>query len=225
MKKIMFLFLLFLVSANAFLFGQIVPMIQSEWHTDSPWNQYCPNIQGSVADAGTGALAVSKIMKFWNYPLNGTGTVSYVDDDLGQINQDLNVNFDWERMSNVLGRQETYFLIRTVAYGIKSDWEIDYTSAEMDDIMTSLVTNFDYSDSMELHDLAISSFFEWRQMINNQLSLGRPVLYQCYAEEVDRTYYIIIDGLNESNRYTYVTSLGDYQHYTTNLTDLLLTDI
>ena len=222
MKKYLFLLLLLLITANTSLFGQVTPMIQSEWHTSSPWNQYCPEVLNTDADAGTGALAVSKIMKFWNYPPAGTGTVSYTDDDLGDIYQNLSYTFDWARMSNVLLRQETLTLIRTVGYGIKSDWEIDYTTSELDDIMTALVTHFSYSNSMEMHDLADTSFFVWRQMINNQLSLGRPVLYQGYAEEVDRNYYIIIDGLNEDNRYTYVTSSGDFEHYTTDLTDLVL---
>ncbi|MFA7056256.1 MAG: C10 family peptidase, partial [Candidatus Cloacimonadales bacterium] len=218
-KRLLLLVVLLVVSTSA-LFGQVASMIQSEWNTISPWNGTCPRIGYTSADAGTGALSVAKIMKYWNYPNQGVGSVSYVDDDLGQINQSLVQSFNWERMANNLYRQETGVLIRTVAYGIKSDWELDYTTADIQDVMASMLANFSYSSSMEYHDLANTSFYQWRQMINEQLSLGRPVLYQGYAEDVDRNYFIVIDGLTVDNRYTYVTSLGTYEHYTTNLTDL-----
>ncbi len=220
MKKKCLFSLLILVMTIFSLYGQIAPMLQSQWNTGSPWNDYCPNVGTQNADAGSGALSVAKIMKFWNYPAQGTGTVSYYDDDLGNINQNLGYSFDWERMSNILERTETKLLISTAGYAIKSDWEEDYTTSTIEDVMYALENNFYYSNSMELHDLSETSIFEWRQMINQQLSLGRPVLYQAYANEVDRNYFIVIDGLNEDNNYTYLTSMGAYQHYTTNLFDL-----
>ncbi len=221
-KKIIVIVLFLLVASISALFGQIDPMIQSEWNTISPWNNYCPNIGANTVDAGTGALSVAKIMKYWNYPDAGVGTASYTDDDLGEINQSLAISFNWSRMSNTLYRFQTASLISTVGYGIESDWETDYSTADIEDVMTSMINNFGYSNSMEYHDLATTSFITWRQMINQQLSLGRPVLYQCYATDVDRNYFIIIDGLTADNRYTFLTSLGTYQHYTTNLTDLVV---
>jgi hypothetical protein len=222
MKKKLVLPLLFCVMVFTSLFGQVEPMIQSQWNTDGPWNGQCPVIQSTRVDAGSGALATAKIMKFWNYPSIGNGTAIYYDDDLGNINQNLQVSFDWERMSNILNRPETQALIAIAGYAIESDWEIDYTTSNLEDIQDALQNNFSYSDSMELHDLASTSIFDWRQMINQQLALGRPVLYQGYAPSVDRYYQIIIDGLNADNRYTYVTSIGNYEHYTTNLTDLII---
>ncbi len=222
MRKCLFLSLLFFVMTISSLMGQITPMIQSEWNTVSPWNGYCPYMETVRANAGTGALSAAKIMKFWNYPDNGSGTANYVDDDLGDISQSLNFEFDWERMSNVLNRTETQLLIAIAGYAIESDWETDYTTTTIEDIQNALENNFSYSSSMELHDLATTSIFDWRQMINQQLALGRPVLYQGYAESVDRYYQIIIDGLTADNRYTYLTSIGTYEHFTTNLTDLVI---
>lgn len=57
------------------------PMITTQWDQDAPYNDSCPSrIEfGSSVRALTGcvATAMAQVMKYWNYPVRGTGTHTY----------------------------------------------------------------------------------------------------------------------------------------------------
>lgn len=53
------------------------PLIQTTWDQGEPfWNQ-CPSKNGSRAYTGCVATAMAQVMKYWNWPVQGTGSKSY----------------------------------------------------------------------------------------------------------------------------------------------------
>ena len=55
-------------------------LVDTKWDQDSPYNLFCPEYAGGPGGrcyAGCVATAMSQIMKYWNHPLQGQGSVTY----------------------------------------------------------------------------------------------------------------------------------------------------
>lgn len=94
------------------------PLIQTKWDQESPYWNLCPGTGKNKAYTGCVATAMAQVMKFWEWPVTGTGSHSYrpLDpnnpvDDYGYYNystrytQTLSANFgqttyDWSNMLN-----------------------------------------------------------------------------------------------------------------------------
>ena len=94
------------------------PLIQTTWDQDDPYWDLCPGTGKNKAYTGCVATAMAQVMKFWNWPVTGTGSHSYrpLDpndpyDMFGNVNyssrytQTLTANFgettyDWANMLN-----------------------------------------------------------------------------------------------------------------------------
>lgn len=94
------------------------PLIQTTWDQDDPYWNLCPGTGKNKAYTGCVATAMAQVMKFWNWPVTGTGSHSYrpLDpndpyDTFGNVNyssrytQTLTANFgettyDWNNMLN-----------------------------------------------------------------------------------------------------------------------------
>ena len=94
------------------------PLIQTTWDQDDPYWNLCPGSGKNKAYTGCVATAMAQVMKFWNWPVTGTGSHSYrpLDpndpyDMFGNVNyssrytQTLTANFgettyDWDNMLN-----------------------------------------------------------------------------------------------------------------------------
>ena len=52
-------------------------LVQTKWNQNYPYNYYCPEASGGPGGrcyAGCVATAMSQVMKYWNHPLQGTGS-------------------------------------------------------------------------------------------------------------------------------------------------------
>lgn len=94
------------------------PLIQTQWDQESPYWNLCPGTGRNKAYVGCVATAMAQVMKFWEWPVTGTGSHSYQPldpnnpvDDFGNYNystrytQTLSANFgettyDWSNMLN-----------------------------------------------------------------------------------------------------------------------------
>lgn len=95
------------------------PLIKTKWDQDTPFNHFCPGYSSNKAYTGCVATAMAQVMKYWEWPINGTGSHSYkpldvnnpFDEWTGEPNYSqrytstLSANFetttyDWENMIN-----------------------------------------------------------------------------------------------------------------------------
>ncbi len=95
------------------------PLIKTKWDQDTPFNHFCPGYGSNKAYTGCVATAMAQVMKYWEWPINGTGNHSYkpldvnnpFDEWTGEPNYSqrytstLSANFetttyDWENMIN-----------------------------------------------------------------------------------------------------------------------------
>lgn len=81
--------------------------LTSQWHQGSPYNNLCPMGDGGRCLVGCVATAAAQIMRYWNWPLSGTGVYTYTWDgddscDGAVGGRDLSATFsdayDWQNM-------------------------------------------------------------------------------------------------------------------------------
>ena len=82
-------------------------LLTTTWNQNSPYNILCPadsDGPGGHVYAGCVATAAAQVMKYWDSPIQGTGSYSYVPDDNPQYGtQTANfgeTTYDWENMPN-----------------------------------------------------------------------------------------------------------------------------
>ena len=80
-------------------------LVQTKWNQNYPYNYFCPadaNGPGGHAYAGCVATAAAQLMKYWNHPLQGTGSYTYTPADNPQYGpQTANfgeTTYDWNNM-------------------------------------------------------------------------------------------------------------------------------
>ena len=82
-------------------------LVETQWNQNYPYNYFCPedsNGPGGHCYAGCVATAAGQVMKYWNHPLQGTGSYTYTPGDNPQYGpQTANfgaTTYDWDNMPN-----------------------------------------------------------------------------------------------------------------------------
>ena len=83
--------------------GSVSPLIQTKWDQEPYYNAHCPFDKNTNLNTLTGcvATAMAQIMKYWNYPVNGSGYHEYSDPQYGKQKADFgSTSYQWTSMPN-----------------------------------------------------------------------------------------------------------------------------
>lgn len=169
-------------------YNQVVvpPLIQTRWDQGEYYNSLCPFDSaglGNHALTGCVATAMAQVIRYWEYPAQGTGSHSYTC-DYGTLSADFgNTTYNYAMMPDELTSNTPAAQVQEVAklmyhcgvsvdmnYGIIGSGAIlDYSTYAFNTyfgyVMPSFISRHDYSSS------------SWKNIIKNQLDMLRPVLY------------------------------------------------
>jgi hypothetical protein len=168
----------------------VAPMVKTTWNQNPYYNDLCPG--GSVT--GCVATAMAQIMRFWNYPARGTGSSSYCDctssgdtEDYGVLSANYGATtYNWANMPLAINAPNAD--VANLCYQCGVSVNMDYAPSgsgawviTADTIIcaqTSYVKYFGY-DPSTIQGLVRSNYSDslWLSMIENDLSIGRPVQY------------------------------------------------
>ena len=189
--------------------GNMVPaLLATRWNQSPYYNYYCP----AGCPAGCVATAMAQVMKYWNYPVKGTGNAAY-----NTVHGMLSANFDttyydWDNMPNSLSSSSTMQEIHAVAelcyhvgVAVEMDYAIEGSGASLVGYgygasgARALRSYFGYSPN--LNGLYKSSYTdaEWIQLLKDELDAGRPVLYAGYDNSAGHAF--VFDGYNSSSQF------------------------
>ena len=164
----------------------ISPLTTTKWNQNAPYNDDCPEQNGSRCVTGCVATAFAQLLKYYNYPTQGTGTHEYDWKTGGkELSFDYgSTTFDWANMMDRYDDQSTETEKEAVAqlmYACGVSVNMDYTSSESGassyDIIRAIIENFNYDQGVEYHERDYYSLSEWEQMVYDNLSNYGPVLY------------------------------------------------
>ncbi|MBO7652750.1 MAG: C10 family peptidase [Bacteroidales bacterium] len=99
----------------------ISQMLTTTWNQAPYYNNLCPYDEQADGRSVTGcvATAMAQVMKYWNWPVRGTGSHSYTSDEhpeYGTMSANFgNTTYDWDNMPNALSSSSSSTEINAVA--------------------------------------------------------------------------------------------------------------
>lgn len=138
-------------------------LVQTQWNQNYPYNYCCPVASdgpGGHVYAGCVATAGAQLMKYWNYPIQGTGSYSYYPEDHPEYGP-LTANFgetvyDWDNMPNTISASSPIEKIQAVGqliYHVGVSVDMNYrpsgSGASTVKLCTVMPQYFFYTEQMD----------------------------------------------------------------------------
>lgn len=167
---------------NGALKAGVSPLIKTTWNQSPYYNAKCPG--GSVT--GCVATAMAQIMKYWNYPKQGTGFHSYKENDYGTLSANFgSTTYDWSSMPNNVTSSNT--AVATLMYHCGVSVNMDYSpqssgayviKADRAVCSESAFTDF-FGYASTVNGVKRSNYTNsaWLTLLKNELDNGRPIEY------------------------------------------------
>lgn len=179
----------------------ISPLIKTRWDQIGYFSELCPvdsNGPGNHVPAGCVATAMAQIMKYYNYPEQGSGSHS-IDDWRwpGQLAANFgNTYYDYSKMPNIVNSVSTEVARLIFHCGISVDMHYFYngSSASIRKVPTALLVYFRYRTS-EYYARAEVPGNKWMTMLRDNLEQGEPVIYSGSGTD---GHAFICDGYQDS---------------------------
>lgn len=196
--------------------GRPTYFIKTYWNQDKPFNNLCPQINGSAAPTGCIATAMAQIMKYYQYPATSKGTGIYSVTTYKDKN-DKEGTTKWYKRE--LGHTYQWTAMLS-SYGIMSEDENDAVATLMADAGAASQMNYQangsgtiawyaakgFAENFRYDSLAISclqrDFYtdaEWMEMVRKEMEAKQPVLY-CGSDEIKGGHAFLLDGIQEDGK-------------------------
>ena len=173
----------------------VEPLVQQRWDQMAPFNMYVPD----GCPTGCVATAMAQIMKYWEWPVTGTGEHRYNAPFYGEQYANFGATtYDWANMIDFYGSgstQEEKEAVATLMYhcGVSVDMNYEHggSGAFSADVPQAISSYFSYSN----HATFVSkgaSYDEWITLLKSNIDRRVPVYYSGYSE--DGGHAFICDG-------------------------------
>jgi len=211
-------------------FDNVDPLLSTLWDQGTYYNQLCPVDPGGPGGhvwAGCVATAMAQVMKYHNFPDQGTGSHSYYCAGYGTQSANFGATtYAWASMPNQVSSSNT--AVATLLYHLGVSVDMQYSAggsgAYSSDARDALVNYFSYSPNAVLlpkNSFPIETFV---YKLKNELNLSRPVYYSgsgsggghafvCDGYQGNDYFHFNWGWSGYANGYFYVSNLnpGGYQ--------------
>ena len=157
-----------------------------------PYNDSCPALADVRTVTGCGATAVAQVMKYYNWPVKGTGIKAYTSaTNHFNLSADFgNTTYDWTNTlpyysssgtENSLQKAAIAKLMLHVGISIKMDYNTSAnggSSSYTTDIPPALYNNFGYDAGIQIYQRKYLQYEAWENILITELDARRPVLYR-----------------------------------------------
>ena len=196
----------------------ISPLLKNTaWDQYAPYNDLCPLINGNQrAVTGCVATAMAQIMYYHQWPLTGTGNISYVT-NTKKLSIDVNfanTSYDWANMTpyyNSSNAQVQKDAVATLMYHCGAAVQMDYdesSAAYSRDAGRALIKNFGYDSNLQYLERNYFSMLEWINTLKTELNASRPVYYDGQSSEEGHAF--VCDGYDANNLFHFNWGWGGY---------------
>lgn len=188
--------------------SDIQPLLgKTQWGQGSPYNRQCPNYNGSTSVTGCVATAMAQVMRYYEYPNVGRGTIDYYTNSHHiHVARDLAAYpFRWESMKDEYGNKTSEeegsavaSLMASCGASVFMDYSPDASGAYQHDLVRGYVRNFAYDEDCAYVEREYFSNTEWHTMLQYELTHGRPVNYGG-SSKADGGHSFVLDGFTYNN--------------------------
>ena len=200
------------VNRNRTVVGPLLPTI---WHQNYPYNSQCPEDPegaGGHVYAGCVATAMAQVMRFWNWPPQGTGSHTYTPDGYEQQTANFGeTEYHFELMPTAIdstSSEEDIFYIAQFQHHCGIAVDMQYTGhgsgAYSFSVPPALREYFRYTcdDDLTLSFWGFNFYTieQWIQMLKDGgLSEGMPLYYSGSDDGGAGGHAFVCDGYDEND--------------------------
>ena len=167
-------------------------IVATTWNQNYPYNYFCPAAPagpGGRCYAGCVATAAAQLMKYWDHPLHGTGSYSYIPEDHPEYGP-LYVNFgeatyDWDNMPNSISANSPQVQIEAVAqliYHAGVCVDMNYHDSSSGAVTTKLCQRmpqfFNYTPAMVNYVREDYSHEDYMQLVIDAIDMRWPMVHR-----------------------------------------------
>jgi len=185
------------------------------WDQNKPFNVKCPLYKGEYTATGCMATAMAMVMKYYNYPQKGKGTIgNYTTGDLGISIPSVDISnhtYNWSKMFarytyNTYSGNPEEDEVADLMYHCGISMKMDYntlsvgSAAAMAYAATAFRDNFSYGNSINHLQRNYYSTGEWEALIKSEIDNSRPVIYGG-QDPVNGGHAFVCDGYDGNGRF------------------------
>ena len=189
--------------------GSVAPLLGSiAWNQDEPYNNYCPNYSAGVRClTGCVATALAQLMKYYEWPQTGAGSLSYVTETNGySLSADFSqATYRWDKMLNTYGAvrytteqaASVAKLMRDVGIAVQMDYGTNSGTTSSAYNIYYLPAMCDYFRYDKSAYVALRSYYtsaEWIELLKSELAEGHPLLFSARNGQKESSHAFLIDG-------------------------------
>ncbi len=172
------------------------------------FNMYCPCVTplplgGCWERTPTGcvATAMAQIMMYWQWPLQGTGSHCYDDDDFGEQCAEFgNTSYDWLTMGLFpwTATEPTGVLMRHCGVSVDMDYGQGESGTQISYAVKAWAKYFNYDCGRHIQRISYTDS-QWLGLITDELDAGQPVLYAA-VDAGTGGHAFVCDGHDDADR-------------------------
>lgn len=191
----------------------VQPLVKTKWNQAPFYNEYCPYDESRQrrSVAGCVAIAMAQVMKYWSYPLKGTGSHSYSHYKFGSISSAFNdYDIPWNTFQNSVysSNEDLAYTIFMIGVSVDMRYSVDASGA----FVISATSPYTHCSEFALknywkYDPTIKGIEKdkvtdevWENTLKTELIQGRPIIYTGFGEEGGHAW--VCDGFREDNYYS-----------------------
>ena len=173
--------------------ASVSPLLSTKWNQSPYYNALCPldNASGQRTVSGCVATAMTQVMKFWNYPTQGTGNHTYSHSKYGNLSANFGATtYNWSSMPNTVTSTNNAVATLTYQVGVSVDmnYGIGSTGGSGAYVISSrspvthcteyaLKTYFGYKNTLQGIERVNYSQTNWINLLKAELNASRPIIY------------------------------------------------
>ncbi len=202
-------------------------LVQLRWNQDAPYNMYAPG----GCPTGCVATAMAQIMKYWEWPTQGTGEHCYNAPFYGQQCANFGeTTYDWANMIETYGsgsptpeqKEAVAVLMYHCGVSVNMTYEPDGSGAYSADVPDAINNYFSYSEHAT-HISKGGNYDEWIALLKSNIDQRIPLYYSgqspqgghafvCDGYDVDDLFYFNWGWGGSSNGFFLID--GEHFEYT-----------
>lgn len=181
----------------------VAPLLTTNWDQGCYYNALCPVASGGDCNrawAGCVATAMAMVMKYHNYPAQGTGSHSYTLPPYGTLSANFgNTSYNWAAMPNALysNNNAVSTLLYHCGISVNMNYSASGSGAYTQDVRNSLVNYFNYSSAAQYVQRFWYTTSGWDNLIKANLDNGKPVVYS--GQDPSFGHAFVCDGYQGNN--------------------------
>ncbi|NCA86707.1 MAG: hypothetical protein EOM83_14245 [Clostridia bacterium] len=184
----------------------VTPLLSTTWGQHCYYNELCPTDASSPTGycghvpVGCNAVSMGQVMRYWGFPVTGTGSNSYNIAPYGIQSANFGTaTYDYASMPTAIASSN--LAVATLLYHCGVSMGMQYgptgSSSQFDIMYHALLNNFNFSDEAICVAKSVYSDAQWETLLRSDLDEGKPVIYRGTGEQAGHGW--VCDGYTGTN--------------------------